>query len=188
MYTNSIENASPNITLEWFAFRVRPRHEKKVALQLREEQNQCFLPLTREARRWANRQTHVDLPLLPGYVFCRSHRFGLLPILKTPGVIDVIRVARSPVPIPDEEINALERAINASILIDPCPFVATGQLVTIHSGPLSGVSGIVTDRRNAKQLVLSITLLRRSVLVHVDLSSVCTTGLNLMRSERTEVA
>ena len=172
MSTNCNDNATAGITREWFAFRVRPRHEKKVALQLADERQECFLPLVRQSRRWGNRQAQVDLPLIPGYVFCRSHRFGLLPILKTPGVVDVIRIARSPVPIPSEEISALERAIKADVPIEACPFPETGQSVTIQSGPLSGLSGIVTDRRNAKQLILSVTLLHRAVLLHVDLSSV----------------
>lgn len=171
LYTNCTGIASADIKLEWYAFRVRPRHEKKVALHLGEEREECFLPLVRRSRIWANRPAHVDLPLIPGYVFCRSHRFGLLPILKIPGVLDVIRVGNSPASIPNEEIDALERAIKASVPLEPCPFIEAGQTVTIRNGPLAGVSGIVTERRNSKQLVLSVALLRRSVLVHVDPSS-----------------
>jgi transcriptional antiterminator RfaH len=166
--TNCTENASTGAGRQWFAFKVRPRHEKKVALQLEVGREECFLPLIRHARNWAKRTVHVDLPLIPGYVFCRSQRFGLLPILKTPGVVDVVRIGNSPAPIPNEEINALERTLSAHVPVEPYPFIETGQTVTICNGPLTGVSGIVTERRKANQLIISITLLRRSVLVHVD--------------------
>lgn len=169
----SVDGAATNVLKDWFAFRVRPRHEKSVALQLGEKNEECFLPLIRQTRRWANRLTHVDLPVIPGYIFCRSHRFGMLPILQTPGVMDVLRVGHSPVPIPAEELTALERAIDASYAIEPCAYVEVGKSVEIRRGPLAGVSGIVVERKKAQQLVLSVTLLRRSVLVHIDLCSVC---------------
>jgi transcriptional antiterminator NusG len=158
------------ITLDWFAFRVRPRHEKSVALQLREKSEECFVPLVKKTRRWAKRVVDVELPLIPGYVFCRSHRFGMLPIFKTPGVVDVIRAGRSPVPIPAWEISALERVIEAAVPIEPCPYVEVGQMVEIRSGPLAGIVGIVSDRKKGEHLILSVSLLRRSVLVQIELA------------------
>ncbi len=187
MHTSCTENAA-NMERDWFAFRVRPRHEKTVALQLREKREECFLPLVRHARSWANRASHVDLPLIPGYVFCRSYRFTLLPILKTAGVIDVVRVGRNPAPIPNDEISALERAIQAALVIEPCAYFEVGQKVEIRRGPLTGVSGTVIERRNTKHLVLSVSLLRRSVLVHVDLAAVCDDQPALTVSEQNHVA
>lgn len=186
-HTNCSENAA-NISRDWFAFRVRPRHEKSVALQLREKREECFLPLVREPRKWANRLSHVELPLIPGYVFCRSYRFTLLPILKTPGVVDVVRAGRNPAPIPTEEIDALERAINAALVMEPCAYLEVGQKVEIRRGPLAGVSGTLIESRNTKQLVLSVSILRRSVMVHVDVAAVCDDRTALLMSERDQVA
>jgi transcription antitermination factor NusG len=186
--TNRIDCGAGNFTPEWFAFRVRPRHEKSVALYLREKREECFVPLIRSTRTWAKRVAHIDLPLFSGYVFCRSHRFGLLPILKTPGVVDVIRAGNSPVPIPGSEISALERAIDASVPIEPCPYVEVGQKVEIRSGPLSGVAGIVSDRRKSGHLILSVSLLRRSVLVHIDQAHLCAHDHAVISSECDRVA
>ena len=156
---------------EWFAFRVRPKHEKSVGLQLQEKRQECFLPLVRHERKWGNRLTAVDLPLLPGYIFCRSHRFGFLPILKTPGIVNVLRAGATPVSVPEPEIEALRTAIAAKAPMEACPFVAAGQIVQVERGPLAGLSGIVVEVKNAKRLVLSVTLLQRSVLVHLDSES-----------------
>jgi transcription antitermination factor NusG len=189
-HTNRIDYGAESITPEWFAFRVRPRHEKRAALYLLEKGEECFVPLIRATRTWAKRVAQVDLPLFSGYVFCRSHRFGLLPILKTPGIVDVIRAGNSPVPIPNSEISALERAISASIPIEPCPYVEVGQKVEIRSGPLTGVVGIVSDRRKSGHLIVSVSLLRRSVLVHIDIAHLCVHGtvpacLNAIESHKT---
>jgi len=169
-HTNRIIFDAPDHILGWFAFRVRPRHEKSVSLCLRDKGEECFVPLVRKKRIWANRVAYVELPLIVGYVLCRSYRFGMLSILKTPGVVDVVRVGNAPVAIPDAEMSALERAINAAVPIEPCPYVEVGQRVKIQSGPLAGVVGIVSDRKKSDQLILSVSLLRRSVLVQIDRS------------------
>src|ERR1700744_4066868 len=91
---------------DWYAFRVRARHEKSATLQLQTKHEECFLPLVRKARMWANRLNYVELPLIPGYLFCRSNLLALLPILKTPGVVDVVRIGAHPAPIPADEIEA----------------------------------------------------------------------------------
>jgi transcription antitermination factor NusG len=122
---------------EWFAFRVRPRHEKRVAFHLREKQVECFLPLVRADRTWGKRSANIDLPLFSGYVFCRSHRFGMLPILTTPGIVSVIRAGNSPVPVSSTEIAAIERAVKASVRLEPCPYVEMGERVEITRGPLT---------------------------------------------------
>jgi transcription antitermination factor NusG len=168
LHSDSCNSDAIDDAREWFAYRVRPRHEKSVALQLREKREECFVPLVVTTRRWAKRAVQVELPLISGYVFCRSRRFGMLPILKTPGVVDVLRSGNSPVPIPCSEISALEKAIKAHIPIEPCPYIAVGQEVTIQSGPLAGVAGIVRDCRKPEHIVLSVSLLRRSVIVQIE--------------------
>ena len=172
-HTNRTDGGAVGLKTEWFAFRVRGKHEKSVALRLREKREECFVPMVRTTRRWGKRVAHVELPLFSGYVFCRSERFAMLPILNTPGIVNVIRAGNSPVPVSDAEISGIKRAVNAHVLIERCPYVDVGQRVEVRRGPLTGVIGIVTDRRKNDQLVLSVSLIRCSILVHVDLSDVC---------------
>lgn len=169
-HTNCNTFDEVNIAMQWFAFRVRARHEKSVTEQLREKREECFLPLVKKSRKWAKRSVVLELPVISGYVFCRSHRFGMLPILKTPGVVDVVRTGNSPAPIPDWEISALERAVNAAVLIEPCPYIEVGQKVEIRSGPLAGIVGIISDRKKPDHVILSVELLRRSVRVQIELA------------------
>jgi transcription antitermination factor NusG len=172
-HTNRTDCGAVGLKTEWFAFRVRGRHEKSVAFHLREKREECFVPLVSAIRKCGKRVAHVELPLFSGYVFCRSGRFGMLPILTTPGVVDVIKAGNSPVPISDAEISAIKCAINARVPIERCPYVDVGRRVEIRCGPLTGLVGIVTDRRKNDQLVLSVSLIRCSILVHVNPSNVC---------------
>jgi transcription antitermination factor NusG len=159
---------SENGGMEWYAFRVRPRHEKTVSVALKQRGCCEFLPLVREKRRWANRSRHVDLPLFPGYIFCLVERFSLLPVLSTPGVIDVVRAGSSPIPADREEIESLRFATSAQMPLEPCNYIGIGNKVQIVEGPLTGLRGILVNVRKSQRLVLSVSLLSRSVLIEID--------------------
>jgi transcription antitermination factor NusG len=170
---------------EWFAFRVRPRHEKAVSVALRERGCVEFLPLIREKRNWANRQRHVDLPLFPGYVFCFVERFSMLPILSTPGVIDVVRAGASPIAASGDEIEALRLAVDSRVPMERCSYIEIGNTVEIVQGPLMGLRGLLVNVRKSHRLVLSVRLLCRSVLIEIDPHWVAPHQESLILSENT---
>jgi transcription antitermination factor NusG len=153
---------------EWYAFRVRPRHEKVASTQLREKGYSEFLPLVREQRKWGKRSAQVDMPLFPGYIFCRTERLSIYPILNLPAVVDVVRAGSRPLPAAREEIECLKLAVDCNMRLEPWVYTEVGQPVCIASGPLAGLNGIVVEVRQTRRLVLSVSLLRRSVLVEVD--------------------
>jgi transcription antitermination factor NusG len=154
--------------LLWFALRVRPRHDKIVSLRLRNNGFEECLPLYRVRRKWADRFKIVDLPLFPGYVFCRFDPSRLLPILNTPGVIDIVRAGRVLLPVKDCEIADLQRLTESGLNCEPWPYLQVGQRVRIEGGPLFGLEGLLVEIRKSPRLVLSVDLLQRSVLVEID--------------------
>jgi transcription antitermination factor NusG len=153
--------------LNWFALRVRPRREKVVADALRAKGYEEFLPLHEERRRWSDRVAIVEMPLFPGYVFCRFDVQHRLPILTTPGVLLVVGVGRTPQPIDDEEIVSLRILVASRLHLDPWPYLHAGQRVQIVGGPLAGAEGVVLSVRTEHRLVVSVTLLQRSVAVEI---------------------
>lgn len=159
-------------TNEWFVFRVRPRHEKTVALQLRDKDQHCFLPLLKLKREWGKRIASVELPLFPGYVFCRAERSRLAPIMKTPGVIDVLRLGGAPARVDRNEVEDIQKVIACGGRMEACPYIAVGQKVRIISGPFTGLCGYLLEVRNCQRLVLSVTLVQRSLLVEIDTAAV----------------
>lgn len=151
----------------WFALCVVPRKEKATAQSLRAKGYQDFLPMYKVRKRWSDRLKEVEHPLFPGYVFARFDPIQRLPILKIPSVLSVVSLGRDPEPIPEIEIESLRRVCEAGMNTIPYAFLQTGAKLRINEGPLAGVEGILLEAKEA-QLILSITLLQRSVAVTVD--------------------
>jgi transcription antitermination factor NusG len=152
----------------WFALQVRALHEKIVALTLREKGHEEFLPLHRVRRRWSDRVKNVEVPLFPGYVFCRLDIERRLPILVTPGVLFLVGIGKTPCPIEDSEIAALQSVVRSGLPAEPWPFLRVGQRVRIEQGSLQGVEGILVNMKKPCRLVVSVTLLQRSVAVEIE--------------------
>jgi transcription antitermination factor NusG len=70
--------------------------------------------------------------------------------------------------VDDAEIAAIQGIIQSGLPREPWPFLQVGQRVRIASGPLSGYEGILLNVKGNHRLVLSVSLLRRSVAVEVD--------------------
>jgi transcription antitermination factor NusG len=152
----------------WYALRVRSRHEKMVAAHLRAKSQEWFLPMYRCRHRWSDRIKEIDAPFFPGYVFCRVNLSNRLPILTIPGVVMIVGSGRTPVPVDEAEIADLQAAVKSGVPAEPWPFLQIGQTVRIEQGPLRGLEGILLDFRGQHRLVLSVTVLKRSVAVQVD--------------------
>ncbi len=153
----------------WFALQVRSRHERVTAAALRNRGYEQFLPLYESRRRWSDRVKVLSLPLFPGYVFCRfapSQRSAVLG--EIPGVYGVVCSGRIPAPIDGVEIQALQAVVHSRAFAEPWPFLNMGGRVRIAEGPLKGLCGILIQTKQQQRLVLSVTLLQRSVAVEVD--------------------
>ena len=154
---------------KWFALAVRSCREHVVSAALAHKGYEILLPTYRSRRPWSDRIKELELPLFPGYVFCRfNHARRTAPVVSTPGVIRIIGFGGEPAPLDNAEINAV-RLVQASLLAaQPYPYVASGSRVRVTHGSLSGIEGIVVSEKKHHQLVVSITLLQRSVAVAID--------------------
>ncbi len=155
-------------TLPWYAVYVKTHHEKLVAASLRGKGYAEFLPLYRSRHRSAGRFQDVDLPLFPNYVFCRFRGDRRTPILSTPGVFHIVSLAGIPAPVDEAEIAVLLRIANSGLCARPWPFLKVGDRVRIEEGPLRGTQGILEASQGETRLIVSVTLLQRSVAVSVD--------------------
>jgi transcription antitermination factor NusG len=158
--------------VSWFALHVRGRQEFNISENLGSNGYEWFLPLYKSSKRWSDRIKQVDSPLFPGYVFCRFNPMDRMPILKIPGVIQIVGFNRQLVAVDEEEIRAIQALVASGIPNHPCPYLEVGDKVRIESGPLRGLEGLLVEFQGNHQLVLSVTLLQRSVAVKIDSASV----------------
>jgi transcription antitermination factor NusG len=161
----------------WFALLVKPRHEKVVSAALRSKHYEEFLPLRSARRKWSDRVQTVEMPLLAGYTFCRFEASDKVSILRTPGVRKVVGWGPAPVPVQESEIQALQRIMQSGVSAAPCPYLRTGEPIRLDGGPLSGLQGLLLESRGRSRLVVSISLLQRSVSVEVEQSWITPTDL-----------
>jgi transcriptional antiterminator RfaH len=182
------ESEAATMNYPWFALQVRVRHESSVADYLGGLGYEWFLPLYKSRKRWSDRIKEVEAPLFPGYLFCRFNQHDRLPILKTPGVVQIVGFNRIPAVVDETEISALQTLMATGVANQPCPFLEIGDKVRIESGPLRGLEGILMDFKGHQRLVLSVTLLQRSVAVEIDSALVVSTGSAQPSRREKEVA
>jgi transcription antitermination factor NusG len=157
---------------QWYAIQLRPRSEKHVAQQLRGKGFEEYLPVYRSRRRWSDRIKEIELPLFTGYIFCKFDVMKRLPILVIPGVTSIVGLGKTPLPIAEHEITAIRQVVNSGLPYGPWASLTAGQRVSVKYGPLRGVEGVVQEVRNTLLLVITVTLLSRSVSVTIDRDSV----------------
>lgn len=158
--------------MDWYAVQVKPQHEKAAERRFHDFGREAFLPLYRTRRRWSDRIKELELPLFPGYVFCRFGSDEKAAVLSVPGVRSIVTFGRIPAPIPGAEIEAVQAILRAGVPVRPWPGLEIGRQVRVESGPLRGVQGVLLRFKSTWQVLVSIELLRRSVIAEVDLAAV----------------
>jgi transcription antitermination factor NusG len=156
----------------WYALYTRHQHEKVVANTLSTKGFQVFLPLRTVGHQWKDRIKQLPLPLYPSYVFLHTSLSRRVEVLRTPGVNEFVGFGGMPSAIPAEEIEAVRRAVDSSLQVEPYPYLKCGDHVRVKSGPLAGLEGILVRKKSLCRLVLSIEILSRSVAVEMEMSKV----------------
>jgi transcription antitermination factor NusG len=154
---------------EWFAVNVRTNREITVAQALQYKTCEVFLPLYGLRRTWSDRIVNLQAPLFPGYVFARfdtEDRTAL--IVTTPGVVRIVSFGGKAVPVEEREISFVRTIVASGLPAQPWLQVQPGLPVRILHGPLAGVEGALVELKKHHQLVVSISLLQRSVAVEIN--------------------
>ena len=160
----------------WFALQVRTRWEGSTAVLLSGKGYETFLPTYKTRKRWKGRVREVDSALFPGYVFCHFDVQKRLPILVTPGVISVVGQGRIPLPVDDGEMAAIQTVVSSGLRAEPWPYLELGQRIRIEQDVLQGLEGILVNFKGNHRIVVSVSLLRRSVALEIDRSCVKPVG------------
>jgi len=150
---------------DWIAVQVHCGREQDVGGGLEIRGYEQFVP----TRGWAppySRRSRVQC-LFPGYVFCRYLHHAPHRIVSVPGVIRLVGVHGAPLSIPSVEIDSIRTLVNSGICTEPWRFLSAGEEVIVVRGSLCGARGILVRTANGGRLVVSITMLRRSVGVEV---------------------
>lgn len=127
------------------------RAEKKVESRIAAMGIEAWLPTVTERRRWRDRWRGLVTPLFPGYIFARGAAVNWHQLLRTTGVLTVVKEGGRPAWLTNGFVASLRRAIE-------CPGVAVeriaerakysaGDEVIVQEGVLTGVRGVVCEHR-----------------------------------------
>jgi transcription antitermination factor NusG len=152
----------------WFALHVHTRRETVVQSALQNKSYETFLPMWKVCRPYSDRVRKVDEAMFPGYLFCRLNPERRLQLLTTPGVYDIVRAGEKFQPVEEAEIADIRRLVESGCAAKPWSFLRTGDRVRVQFGSLAGVEGLLVSEKGADRLILSISMLQRSVSVEID--------------------
>ena len=156
----------------WYACYTRSRHEKQVEALLKNRGLDSYLPLVSRVRKWKDRNKVVDFPLFPSYVFGRFSLKELHTVLATPGVSTIVRSNGYPTPIPEMDIENVQRFAQAlaetGTETEQRPFLAEGQWVKVQEGPFEGVEGIVVEQRGRKRVLVGVPAIGQGLEIDID--------------------
>ena len=160
----------------WMVIWTESRAEKKVASRIAAKGIEPWLPTITERHRWSDRWREVVLPLFPGYLFARAGDTHLHQVLRTPGVLTVVKAGLKPAVVSASFIASLRRALEldetAPEAVAERPSFAVDEEVVVQSGPLAGMRGVVRQAKGSRQLVVWIAAVGRGVAFTISSASV----------------
>ncbi len=159
---------SVTVSFNWFAVHTGSCQEKRVAQHLSIRDIEHFLPVSRGERRWKNGcRVTLQQPLFPGYLFVKICRTERVRVLELPGVHSLVGNGREPIALPTSEIETLRAGIDQT-RVEPCPHLNVGETARVIRGPLTGMTGIISRRKNGLRLILSVDLIMKSIAIEID--------------------
>jgi len=155
---------------EWYALRVRSRHEFVTYNELRRKGIEAYLPTVKKWSQWKDRKKLVEFPLFPGYLFANININSqeYLNTLKTKGAVNVLSLEGGrPAPVPPDEIHSLRILVDSGEELDIYPHIKEGTKVMVKKGLLKGATGILTRKETYYVFSVDVILLGKSVGVKV---------------------
>ncbi len=155
----------------WYAIRVKYRHETIVQKSLNnKELSPIYLTYSEESRR-KDRRKILTKPFFPGYMFIKAalDNDRYVEILKTIGIVEIIRNTEGPIPIPEEQIDNITKLEKYDGKVITSFDLCKGMRVKVFRGPLEGVFGQI-DEINKHYIRLNIDSVPGAVSIQVPLA------------------
>ena len=88
----------------------------------------------------------------------------------TPGVQQIVGVGRTPMPVEEQEMESIRQALSSGLPNGPWPYMHVGERVRVNYGSLVNLEGILVNFKGSNRVIISVTLLQRSVALEIELA------------------
>ena len=167
-----------NDTHQWVALYTNSRSEKKTAQTIQNAGYEVYLPLQHIRRQWSDRWKSVEVPLFNSYIFAKIRAKDVAPIRNSAGVVCIVSWHGQPAIIPEGEINAIKRLMEAAaeVHVRNNSQLKRGARVRIVEGPFVNMEGMLISDCEEGNFCVSIsgldfalvTTIEESILVPVE--------------------
>jgi transcription elongation factor/antiterminator RfaH len=158
------------LVYSWYSLHTRSRFENVVYDSLSKKSFESFLPKIKVKSKRRDRNTMIDVPLFPGYIFVRTDLSPVehLEILKTIGAVSLIGNRKGPVAVPDENIDSLKIMVNSDATVVTGNIINKGEKVIVVYGPFAGLTGVFARYKGQGRVVVNIDALGQSASVEIN--------------------
>lgn len=161
----------------WYVVQVRSGTEHNIRIQCNKKipdaiMERCFIPYYEEKKKQNGSWNTLQKILFPGYIFMITEDVEKLFFhLKTiEGMTKLIGTGNDIIPLTEEEIIFLQRLGGDEQIVSMSEGIIEGTQVTIISGPLKGMEGLIQKiDRHKRKAWLELELFGRMRQVEVGL-------------------
>ena len=160
--------------LRWYAIKIKVNRERDVEKRLTDLRLEVLQPWMRARRRIGSKFHWVQVPLFPGYLFCRlDMALSGKAARYSPGVKDFLTFGNRLADVSEEIIRALrERCPNGVAEIDPVG-AKPGDMVRINEGPFSGLEAIFEQKlKGSERVAVLLDILGRQTRIVLPMETI----------------
>lgn len=153
--------------LKWYAIRIKINRERDVEKRLHDLRLEVFQPWMRARRRIGSKFHWVQVPLFPGYLFCRLDMVLSGKAARySPGVKDFLTFGSRLAEVGEDIVASLrERCPHGIAEIDPVR-AKPGDTVRINEGPFSGLEAIFEQKlKGSERVAVLLDILGRQTRI-----------------------
>ena len=156
--------------MEWYALQTKPSNERRVEINLLNQEIEVFLPLF-ETYQYQSKQTVRRIkPLFPNYLFAKldidAHYYK---VKWTRGVIKILGVGSEPISISEKVIETIKARMGENNLVVLDVGIEEGNIVQFTSGPFKDLMGVFDKKMSdGKRVRVLLNLIGIDVPVQVS--------------------
>ncbi|MBN1326573.1 MAG: UpxY family transcription antiterminator [Candidatus Cloacimonetes bacterium] len=149
----------------WFVIYTKSRREKKLAEYAYRRDINYYLPLQESVRHYKYRKLTFTKPLFPGYIFVKVNDSERQSLIISGHTVSFLKVRDE-----SEFLSSLRQIYTGreqGAEFHKTEYLEEGTRVKITKGPFTGLTGVVKNQNNVREVILQIDLLRQAVSVAV---------------------
>lgn len=166
LYPDGILNCEPSPDRPWRVAHTKPRQEKALARELYRAEVPFYLPCQQQRVRLKDRVVVSKVPLFGGYVFVQAGADERWRIAATKRVACFLEVRNESRLLDD--LRGVRGVLDLGQPVTLADGLTRGSPVTVRTGPLAGMTGIVEQVVGGFKFVVMVDFIRRGVSVTLE--------------------